>query len=105
MKRLLSLVCVLCLVLAAASAAAAVSFAGLLGYVGRLVPHVTRKLTRGHARGELLLSPIGGAVLLVSADLAGRLLFSPTEVPVGIFTALLGVPFFLTLLLRRKSHA
>ena len=95
----------LCLVLAAASAAAAVSFAGLLGYVGLLVPHVTRKLTRGNARGELLLSPIGGAVLLVSADLAGRLLFSPTEVPVGIFTALLGVPFFLILLLGGKRHA
>ena len=95
----------LCLVLAAASAAAAVSFAGLLGYVGLLVPHVTRKLTRGSARRELMLSPIGGAILLVGADLTGRLVFAPTEVPVGIFTALLGVPFFLILLLGRKRHA
>ena len=96
---------ILSLVLAAASAAAAVSFAGLLGFVGLLVPHVARKLTRGNARREILLSPIGGAVLLLLADLLGRVLFSPTEIPVGIFTALLGVPFFLSLLLGRKRHA
>ncbi|MBO5354721.1 MAG: iron ABC transporter permease [Clostridia bacterium] len=93
------------LVLAAASAAAAVSFAGLLGFVGLLVPHIARKLTRGNARREILLSPVGGAVLLLLADLFGRVLFSPTEIPVGIFTALLGVPFFLSLLLGRKRHA
>lgn len=93
------------LVLAAASAAAAVSFAGLLGYVGLLVPHVTRKLTRGNAQRELILSPLGGAILLVSADLTGRLLFAPSEVPVGILTALLGVPFFLILLFGRARHA
>ena len=96
---------ILSLVLAAASAAAAVSFAGLLGFVGLLVPHVARKLTRGNARREILLSPIGGAVLLLLADSLGRVLFSPTEIPVGIFTALLGVPFFLSLLLGRKRHA
>lgn len=95
----------LALVLAAASAAAAVSFAGLLGYVGLLVPHITRRLTRNSARRELLLSPIGGAILLTGADLAGRLLFAPSELPVGILTALLGVPFFLILLLGRKHHA
>ena len=95
----------LSLVLAAASAAAAVSFAGLLGFVGLLVPHIARKLTRGNARREILLSPIGGAILLLLADLLGRVLLSPAEIPVGIFTALLGVPFFLSLVLRRKRHA
>ncbi len=93
------------LILAAASAAAAVSFAGLLGFVGLLVPHVCRRLTKNDARREILLSPMSGAILLLAADLAGRLVFSPTEVPVGIFTALLGVPFFLALLIRRKRHA
>ena len=97
--RLLSLLC------AAASAAAAVSFAGLIGFVGLLVPHVCRKLVQNDTRSELLLSPLLGASLLLIADLAGRILFSPTEIPVGIFTALLGVPFFLTLLLRRARHA
>ena len=95
----------LALVLAAASAAAAVSFAGLLGFVGLLVPHTARRLTGGHVKRELILSPMGGAILLLLADLLGRLLFRPTEIPVGIFTALLGVPFFLTLLLRRCRHA
>jgi len=97
--RLLALIC------AAASAAAAVSFAGLLGFVGLLVPHVARRLARNRTRLEILLSPIGGGILLLLADLAGRVIFSPTEVPVGIFTALLGVPFFLSLLLGRKHHA
>ncbi len=93
------------LLLAAASAAAAVSFAGLLGFVGLLVPHICRRLVKNDARREILLSPVAGGILLLSADLTGRLIFSPTEVPVGIFTALLGVPFFLTLLIRRKRHA
>lgn len=95
----------LSLILAAASAAAAVCFAGLLGFVGLIVPHVSRRLARHNVRLELLLSPLGGASLLLLADLAGRVLFAPSEIPVGIFTALLGVPFFLTLVLRRNRYA
>lgn len=95
----------LALAIGAACAAAAVSFAGLLGFVGLLVPHVARKTARGSLRTELILSPLFGGILLLTADLVGRLLFTPTEVPVGIFTALLGVPFFITLLLRRCRHA
>ena len=96
---------VFALLLAAASAAAAVSFAGLLGFVGLLIPHAASKLGKGHLCTELLLSAMGGGILLLLADLAGRMIFTPTEVPVGIFTALLGVPFFITLLLRRRRHA
>lgn len=92
------------LTLAAASAAAAVSFAGLLGFVGLIVPHLTRRLCRFQLRAELILSPILGAALLLLADLLGRVLLAPTELPVGIFTALLGVPFFLYLLLGRRRH-
>ena len=93
------------LLLAAASAAAAVSFAGLLGFVGLVLPHIARRLAREDTRIQLWLSPAGGAILLLLADLAGRTLFAPTEIPVGIFTALLGVPFFLFLLFGRKRHA
>ncbi len=93
------------LLLAAASAAAAVSFAGLLGFVGLIVPHIARRLAREDTRTQLRLAPVGGAILLLLADLVGRVLFAPTEIPVGIFTALLGVPFFLTLLFGRRRHA
>ena len=92
------------LIAAAASAAAAVSFTGLIGFVGLIVPHCARSLTKGNMRGELCLAPILGATLLLLADLLARTLFAPTEIPVGVFTALLGVPFFLTLVLRRKHH-
>ncbi|MBQ9778101.1 MAG: iron ABC transporter permease [Clostridia bacterium] len=93
------------LLLACASAAAAVSFAGLLGFIGLVVPHIARKLCRADTKSELLLSPLLGGILLTLADLVGRVLLSPTEIPVGIFTALLGVPFFLYLLFRGKRHA
>ena len=93
------------LLLACASAAAAVSFAGLLGFIGLIVPHAARRLCRAHTKAELILSPMLGGTLLTLADLLGRVLFSPTEIPVGIFTALLGVPFFLYLLCRRGRYA
>ncbi len=95
----------LALLLAAASAAAAVSFAGLLGFVGLIVPHIARRLAREDTRTQIWLAPVGGGILLLLADLAGRVLFAPTEIPVGIFTALFGVPFFLTLLFGRRRHA
>lgn len=95
----------LALLLAAVSAAAVVSFAGLLGFVGLIVPHMARKLAANRVRAELVLSPLLGSILLLSADLLGRLLFAPSEIPVGIFTALLGVPFFISLIARRKYHA
>ncbi len=93
----------LCLVLASASAAGVVSYAGLLGFVGLIVPHIARKLTGGRSEWLLPVSALGGAGLLVLSDTLGRVLFSPTEVPVGILMAFLGAPFFLYLLLRRKE--
>lgn len=93
------------LVLASASAAAAVSFAGLIGFVGLIVPHLARKLVKGNTLKEILLSPLLGASLLLLADLLARTLFAPTEIPVGVFTALLGVPFFFALVLKRRNHA
>lgn len=95
----------LALLLACASAAAAVSFAGLLGFVGLIVPHISRRLCQHSTRKELLLSPLLGGALLTLSDLLGRVLLSPTELPVGILMALLGVPFFLFLLLGGRRHA
>ena len=95
----------LALVLASASAAAAVSFAGLLGFVGLMVPHIARKLTAGTDVRKLLpVSALLGATLVILADLLGRVLFAPSEVPAGIITAFIGVPFFFVLLLQRRNR-
>lgn len=90
------------LTLAAALAGAAVSFAGLLGFVGLLVPHMMRRLVGEDGRTLLLASALGGAALLTGCDLLARVLFAPYELPVGIVLSLLGGPFFLWLLLGQR---
>ncbi len=95
------------LVLVAALSGAAVSFAGLLGFVGLIVPHIVRLLMRGAGRRALIAADaLIGAAFLVLCDTAARTLFAPFELPVGILIAYLGVPFFLRLLFgeRRKRH-
>lgn len=77
---------------------AAVAVAGIIGFVGLLVPHVVRLIWRGDFRFLLPLCALAGATLLVFADLISRMAIAPAELPVGAFTALLGVPFFLSLL-------
>ena len=92
------------LTLAAALAGAAVSFAGLLGFVGLLVPHMMRRLVGEDSRTLLLASALGGAALLTGGDLLARVLFAPYELPVGIVLSLLGGPFFLWLLLGQRRR-
>lgn len=86
--------------LAALLAASAVSVAGLLGFVGLIIPHFTRMLVGSDFEYLLPCSALFGATLVVAADTAARTVFSPVEVPVGIFMAFLGAPFFLYLLRR-----
>lgn len=92
------------LLLASLSAAAAISFAGLLGFVGLAVPHITRRLMGHGLLRELCTAPLLGALLLLLADLLARTLLAPSDIPVGILTSLLGAPFFLILLLRRRHR-
>lgn len=87
------------ILLASASAASAVSFAGLLGFVGLMSPHIARAFIKDNMKYLLPASALIGSVLVVGADLIGRAAFAPGEMPVGIFMALLGAPFFLCLLL------
>lgn len=88
--------------LASALAAVSVSVAGVIGFVGLVVPHAVRMAwTAGH-RHLVPLSFLGGAALLVGADALARTAASPMEIPVGVVTALVGVPFFLVLL--RRSY-
>ncbi|SEP66276.1 iron complex transport system permease protein [Solimonas aquatica] len=92
------------ILLAVLASALAVAAAGVIGFVGLMVPHVLRLLVGPDHRALLPLSFLGGALLLSITDLAARLAMQPGELPVGIVTALLGAPFFLALLLRWR-HA
>ncbi len=88
--------------LAALLAAATVSAAGLIGFVGLVVPHIARGMGLRAHRPLLVAAGLIGATLVVAADLAARTAAAPTELPLGAITALLGVPFFLVQL-RRTS--
>ncbi|MCS6995360.1 MAG: iron ABC transporter permease [Casimicrobiaceae bacterium] len=87
-------------VLALMATGAAVAFTGAIGFVGLVAPHMVR-LAVGPAHGLLIpASALLGAILLVLADTVARVIAAPAELPIGILTALLGVPFFVMLLRR-----
>lgn len=90
--------------LASVLAAAAVSVAGLIGFIGLIVPHIIRLLSGSDYRFLLPASALTGAGLLMLADVAARMVMDPIELPVGILTAVLGAPFFLYLLRRGQTH-
>ncbi len=94
------------LILVAASlvTAAAVSFSGIIGFIGLIVPHVMRMWFGVDYRRLVPLSIIGGAGSLLLADVIARSVLSPQEIPVGIVTALVGVPFFFWVLRRAKNQ-
>lgn len=92
----------LIILLASLLAGAAVSVAGLIGFVGLVIPHVIRILVGDDYRLLLPLSMIGGATLVVFSDTIARSWFDPIELPVGILLACLGAPFFLYLLRKRR---
>ena len=81
---------------------AAVAAAGMIGFIGLVVPHVLRLAVGPDHRVLLPASALAGASLLLFADLAARLVLAPAELPIGIVTALIGAPFFLYLLLKSR---
>ena len=89
------------IVIASLLAGAAVSFAGLLGFVGLMVPHICRRFTGGDNRKVIPCSAVLGAVFALVCDSIGKLAFAPFELPVGILLSFLGGPFFLFLLLKK----
>jgi iron complex transport system permease protein len=84
--------------------AAAVSFAGIIGFVGLIVPHIVRIWWGVDYRRLIPLSIIGGAAVLLLADVLARVVLPQQELPVGIVTALAGAPFFLWVLRRAKNQ-
>ena len=89
-------------VAASLGTAAAVAVSGLIGFVGVIVPHTVRLLIGGSYRLVLPFSLAFGAAFLILADLAGRTLIAPAEIPIGVITAFLGAPFFIFVLQRNR---
>jgi len=83
--------------------AAAVSFVGIIGFVGIIIPHAVRLVWGADHRFLLPLSVLTGAIFLILADLIARTVLAPTEIPIGVITALCGAPFFLYLLRRKRK--
>ena len=93
----------LLLMLASLMAGCVVSYAGLLSFVGLIVPHICRQLFGNDARFLLPCSALLGGSFVLLCDLLGRTLFAPFELPAGILMAFIGGPFFLYLLLKKKG--
>jgi len=90
------------LLVAVLFAASAVGVVGPVGFVGLIVAHIARLMVGPDLKRQLIVSPILGALLVLASDLIGRLVLVPAEIPIGVVTSLLGVPFFLALLARRR---
>jgi iron complex transport system permease protein len=89
---------------ASLTTAVAVAFSGVIGFVGLIVPHIIRLLWGPDYRQLMPLSILGGATMLLLADMLARILLAPSTLPVGIVTAIFGAPFFLWILRRAKKE-
>ena len=81
-----------------------VAVSGVIGFVGLIIPHILRRLMGPHHQWLMPLSLVVGAAFLVFADCLARALIAPEELRLGVLTALIGAPFFLFLLLRRRRE-
>lgn len=91
------------LLISTALIGSSVAFAGGIGFVGLMAPHIARRLV-GSVYGALLpVSAFIGAILVMVADLIGRIMFSPLEIPAGVFTAGIGAPYFIYLLFKTRN--
>jgi len=95
---------VICLILAALITAGIICFTGVIGFVCLVSPHIARLLIGADHRFLLPCSAVLGALLLLVADTVGRNIISPVTIPVGIVTSLIGVPFFVYLLMTRRKE-
>jgi iron complex transport system permease protein len=90
------------IVMVAILSACAVAWCGMIGFISLIAPHMARAIAGPDHRQVLPLSMLLGGSLLLLADTLARTVAIPAEIPVGIFTALLGAPFFLSLLANQR---
>jgi iron complex transport system permease protein len=93
------------MVLETTATAGIIAFTGIIGFVDLIAPHIARMLVGNDYRYLIPCSVLVGAFMLLAADTVGRLIIMPTEIPVGIVTSLLGVPFFIYLLVRKRRRS
>jgi len=91
------------LLLSTTLACGAVAVGGGIGFVGLVAPHICRKLTNSSFENILPQSVLVGGIIVVLSDLAARTLFAPLDIPVGVFTAGVGAPFFIYLLWSKRK--
>lgn len=94
----------LAVILVTASVGAAVAVSGVIGFVGLVAPHLIRLVAGPDHRIVMPGAALGGAILLVSADIFARTVAAPADLPIGVVTGALGGPFFIWLLTRRAPH-
>lgn len=94
----------LSVVLVTASVGAAVAVSGVIGFIGLVAPHLIRLIAGPDHRMVMPGAALGGAILLVGADIFARTVAAPADLPIGVVTGALGGPFFIWLLLRRAPH-
>ncbi len=92
------------IVLVALAVGVAVALTGTIAFVGLVTPHIVRLLIGPNHRGLIPCSVLAGAILLMLADACSRYIMAPGELPIGVVTALLGAPFFLSLLRRQRTQ-
>ncbi|KZY72580.1 iron ABC transporter permease [Oleiphilus sp. HI0071] len=92
------------IVLVAIGVGICVAYTGIIGFIGLVVPHVVRMLCGPNHRFLLPISAVMGGLLLILSDLLARTLIAPSELPIGLITALIGAPFFVSLLLRERKR-
>lgn len=91
-------------VIVAFAVASSVALAGVIGFVGLVVPHMLRMVVGPGHRRLLPYSALAGGLMLVAADIVARVILSPAEMPVGVITAILGAPLFIILLRQRRDY-
>ncbi|MGN8055008.1 FecCD family ABC transporter permease [Pedobacter sp. 22163] len=94
---------IMVVVLATMAVGASVAVSGIIGFIGLLIPHLTRLLGGVDHRFVLPVSALMGALVLTLADMVSRLIVQPIELPIGVVTALMGTPIFLYILIKDKK--
>ena len=95
-KRILFIVCSLI-------TASIVSICGMIGFVGLIIPHIVRRIAGTNHKVTLIFTVFTGGIFLIICDIISRVLLKPTEVPIGVITAIIGAPFFIVLLKKRQK--